>query len=241
MSSPDANVQKGAYGNFRYEIVNARSTTATVKIHIPEGESIKAIPGCMFATSSNVEIKGKIKKTLRALVGPDEARYQVISATGGDGWVLLAPSFLGSITAVEIKDEEICVGDDAFLAGLGELESSSKSQGIKKAMFSGSGLFIKKVKGTGVIFVCAVGSMLSWTLADGESMVVDNGHLVTWPDAMQYDVKKASKTWLGSSISGEGVVTKVTGPGVICVQTRNAEEIAGWVYGSKAPPTTAYE
>lgn len=229
-------METGEYDGFRYEVVNPSSTTTTLKIYIPAGKSVKAIPGCMFATSENVEIKGKFKKTMKALLGPDEARHQTLTANDTDGWVLLSPSFLGSITPMVIQDDEVCVGDNAFLASIGDIESTSKSQGLRKGLFSGHGLFVKKVKGTGIVFVCAVGSMLSLDLADGQVVVVDNGHLVTWSNKMKYDIQKASKSWFSSGVSGEGVVAKINGPGKINVQTRNPEEMAEWVYETKLPP-----
>lgn len=240
IAGADPVIQEGEYDGFRYQVMNPTSTTATLKIFIPEGKSVKAIPGCMFATSSNIEIKGKIKKTFKAMLGPDDASYQTLTAKEGEGegWILLAPGFYGSITPVPITDEHICVGDDAMLCSIGDIETTSKSQGFKKAMFSGSGLFVKKAKGTGIIFVCAVGSMMTFELADEETVVVDNGHLVTWPAGITYDIKKASKSWFSSGVSGEGVVARITGPGVINVQTRNPEEMAEWIYDTKMPPSS---
>lgn len=234
--SVEVATQPGSYGPFRYEVIDPHSTTATVRIHIPDGESVKAIPGCMVATSANIQIKGKIKKSFKAIFGPDDARSQTLTAVDGPGWVLLAPSFSGSIRPISIT-EEVCVGDDAFLASIGDIESTSKSQRLSKAVFSGSGLYVKKVKGRGVIFVCAVGSMMTLELREGEGVVVDNGHLVTWPAAMQYDMQKASKSWFGSGVSGEGVVAKMVGPGTVNIQTRNGEEMAAWIYDCKPPPS----
>lgn len=239
IAGADPVIQQGEYDAFRYEVMSPTSTTSTLKIYIPEGQSVKAIPGCMFATSANIEIKGKLKKTFKAMLGPDDASYQMLTAKEGEGWVLLAPGFYGSITPVPITNEEICVGDDALLCSIGDIETTSKSQEMKKAMFSGSGLFVKKAKGTGVMFVCAVGSMMTFELAAEETVVVDNGHLVTWPAGITYDIKKASKSWFSSGISGEGVVARITGPGVINVQTRNPEEMAEWIYSTKMPPTTS--
>lgn len=231
-SSP---AQSGEYNGFRYEIFDSNSTTATIRIHIPAEETVKAIPGCMLATSPNIIIKGKMKRTLKAMVGPDSVRSQTFTAKDSPGWVILAPGFYGSMTAVPIQDNEICVGDNAFLASIGEVESTSVSQSAKKAMFSGHGMFVKKVKGTGVVFVCAVGSLMSMELADGENVIVDNGHLVTWPRDITYDVEKASKKWGSSGLSGEGWVTRISGPGTINVQSRNAEALAEWVYETKRP------
>ena len=230
-------VDTGDYNGFRYEIFDSNSTTAIVKIHIPADHSVKAIPGCMVCTSPNIEIKGKLKKTFKAMLGPDDARHQTFTAKETGGWVVLAPGFYGSIRAVSIADEEICVGDDAYLASFGEVESTSVKQGMKKALFSGHGLFVKKVKGSGVVLVCAVGSMLTMELADGEDVIVDTGHMVTWPRHIKYEVTKASKSWFGSGLSGEGMVSKVTGPGKINIQSRNPEELAEWVYETKMPPS----
>lgn len=88
------------------------------------------------------------------------------------------------------------------------------------------------------MFIAAVGSMVTMNLADGEDVIVDTGHLVSWPRGIKYDVQKASKGWFGTGLSGEGMVTKIFGPGVVHVQSRNAEEVAGWVYESKWPPNT---
>lgn len=230
------NVESGSYEGYRYEVINPTSTTATLKIYIPDGHSVKAIPGCMFATSANIEIKGKVKRTMKAMFGPDEARHQLLTAKDGEGWVLLAPGFFGAISPMQINDQEVCVGDDAFLASIGEIDSTSSSQGVKKSLFSGHGLFVRKVKGNGVIFVCAVGSMMTYELKDNENMIIDNGHLVTWSNDMKYEMKKASKSWAGSGVSGEGIVASMTGLGKVHLQTRNPEEMAEWIYETKSPP-----
>lgn len=235
-----ASAETGSHESFQYEIYDPSTTTSVVRIHVPAGGAVKAVPGCMVATSGNIEIKGKLKKKMRALLGPDEARHQTLSAADGAGWVVLAPGFYGSVRAVHLEaGRELCVGDDAFLASVGDVESTSVRQSAKKALFSGHGLFVKKVKGSGVVFVAAVGSMMEMQVPGGEGVIVDSGHLVTWPADVQYDMQRASKGLLGTGLSGEGMVCKITGPGTLNVQTRNPEEIAGWVYDTKTPPSGA--
>lgn len=233
----------GGFDGFRYEILDGFSTTAVLKVWIPCGKSIRAIPGCMFSTSSNVSIKGKYHGNFKAIVGIGDSRYQILSVeedSGKEGWVMLSPGFYGSISVITVNPgDEICVGDNAFLASIGDgIKSVMKSQGVKKALFSGSGLFVKKVKAEetgGIIFVCAVGSMMSFNIPEEESIIVDNGHLVTWPNHMQYDMQKAAKNWFRSAVSGEGIVSKLTGPGTVNVQTRSPEDMAEWIYDQKTP------
>ena len=69
------------------------------------------------------------------MLGPDESSYRTLTATEGEGWVILSPGVFGSVTLLEISDEEICVAEGAFLRSIGEIESTSKTQGLNKAMF----------------------------------------------------------------------------------------------------------
>lgn len=235
----EPSIEEGTFEGFKYELINPSSTTTCVKIYIPAEQSMKGIPGCMLSTSDNIEIKGKYKSSLKAhMFEPGSGRYTIFTAKERDGWVLLAPAFFGSIRAIRITEgNDICVGDDCYLGSIGDIETSAKGQGdsMKKALFSGHGYFVKKVKGNGIAFVCAVGSLLTFELGDRESIVVDNGHLVTWPTKIKYDVKKASKSFFSSAVSGEGYVLKFQGPGQINVQTRSGKDIAEWIYDTKTP------
>lgn len=231
--------EDGTYEGFKYEFINASSTTTCVKIHIPADQSMKGVPGCMVSTSDNIDIKGKYKSSLKAhLFEPGSARYTIFTAKERDGWVVLAPPFFGSVRAIQVNEgEDLCVGDDCYLGSIGDVETSAKGQGdsMKKAFFSGHGYFVKKVKGNGIVFVCAVGSLLTFELEEGETTVVDNGHLVTWPSNIKYTVEKASANYFRSMVSGEGWVLKFQGPGQVNVQTRSAKSIAEWVYDTKTP------
>lgn len=225
---------KGEYESFRYEILDPDSTTATLKVYIPKGEALNAVPGCLLAMSDNVKIEVHIKKSLKSILGPEESRFQSFTASGGEGWVIITPGFMGSIRAVRLEANEICLGDDAYLASIGQVESNSESQGLTQALMTGGDLFVRKIKGSGVIFVCGVGSLISFELKKGERMVASNGHLVTWPATIKYDIEKASNSWFESGISGEGVVVKLNGPAEILMQTRSPESLANDITKSKS-------
>lgn len=227
--------ESGQYESFRYEIRDPHTTVATIKIHIPDGKYVKAIPGCMIATSSNIKIEGKVKKSIKAILGPGEARHQHLTAVDGDGWVVLAPSFFGDVRAIPINDDEICIGDNAHIASIGDIDTTAVAQGIKKAFFSGHGMFVKRAKGNGVIFVAAVGSMLTMDLSEEEEVVVDNHHLVTWPRTIKHEIQRASTSIIAGALSGEGMVSRIKGPGTIHIQSRNPQDIALWLRGAVEP------
>ncbi|MCX4266689.1 MAG: AIM24 family protein, partial [Firmicutes bacterium] len=65
--------------------------------------------------------------------------------------------------------------------------------------------------------------------ADNEEYIVDNGHLVAWPDYMNYKIEKASNGWISSWMSGECLVCRFRGPGVVLIQTRNPSSFRQWL------------
>ncbi|HEY4673729.1 MAG TPA: AIM24 family protein, partial [Nitrososphaerales archaeon] len=86
-----------------------------------------------------------------------------------------------------------------------------------------------KVNGTGMLFINTFGAIDKHTLKPGEKLIVDNFHLVAFSDTCQYKVMKfggLKETILG----GEGLVTEITGPGDLYIQTKNLGELAGWLW-----------
>ena len=66
-------------------------------------------------------------------------------------------------------------------------------------------------------------------LEDGEEVIIDNGHLVAWPDYMEYEIEKASRGIVSSFTSGEGLVCRFRGPGTVLIQTRNPDSFTDWI------------
>ena len=86
-----------------------------------------------------------------------------------------------------------------------------------------------KVNGTGILFINTFGAIDKHVLKPGEKLIVDNFHLVAFSDTCQYKVMKfggLKETILG----GEGLVTEITGPGDIYIQTKNLGELVDWLW-----------
>ncbi len=80
-----------------------------------------------------------------------------------------------------------------------------------------------KVSGEGDLFINAFGAIDHHSLKEGESLIVDNFHLVAFDITCQYKVRKfggLKSTILG----GEGLVTEAQGPGEVYIQTKNIRE-----------------
>lgn len=206
-----------------------------IEVKLKSGESIKAESDAMVTMSSTIDVSGNMEGGLlqglgRMLAG-EKFFFQNLTATRGPGEVLLAPSIPGGIIDVELDGSyELCVQKDGFLAATQNIEVSTQMQNLTKGLFSGEGFFIVKIKGRGTVFVNSYGAIHAINIPDNEEVIIDNGHLVAWPDYMHYTMEKASsKGWISSITSGEGLVCRFRGPGTVLIQTRNPRSFSAWI------------
>ncbi|RPD53046.1 DUF124-domain-containing protein [Lentinus tigrinus ALCF2SS1-6] len=204
-------------------------------VRLQPGAEIKAKPGSMVAMDASVRIKGKLKFSMKKLLTGGEMSESIFT---GPGEVLLAPETWGDIVPIHLDGQtNWSVGKDAFLACTMGVTRSTKSQGLGKALFSGEGLFVYHVNGTGVMWVQSLGAITSRTLQPGEQWIVDNGHLVAW--TAQYKVERIDAGGLFSaSHTDEGLVCRFTGPGIVYLQTRNPETLGAWI-AEQVPSTNS--
>ncbi|GAO17110.1 hypothetical protein UVI_02026430 [Ustilaginoidea virens] len=174
--------------------------------------------GAMIAMSSTMQLRGEVKFSVKKMIAGAEmssSRYV------GPGELLLAPPMLGDITSIRMTGQESwVVGHDAFLAATQGVVKEHKRQGLGKAFFSGEGLWVYRMSGTGIMWITSFGAIIRKDLVDGEKYIVDNGHLVAWNT--KYVLERVASGGIISNIaSAEGLVCKFTGPGSVFIQTRN--------------------
>lgn len=205
-----------------------------VKYKLKRGERLKAESDAMIAMSNTIDITGGIEGGLfrgitRMLAG-ESFFFQYLTANRGDGEVLFGHSAPGGIIDVELDGTYgLRVQKDGFLAATERIEIDTKAQNLMQGLFSGEGFFILNVRGTGVVFLSSYGAIHAINLNPGEEIIIDNGHLVAWADYMQYTVEKASNGWGNSIISGECIVCRFRGPGIVLIQTRNPKGFKNWL------------
>ena len=204
-----------------------------LKVQLKQGETLKAEADAMVSMSTTVDVEGKMEGGIlggigRMLAG-EKFFFQTLNARRGPGEVLLAPSIPGDIVDVDLDGSySLVVQKDGFLAGTMGLEVSSKMQNLMQGLFSGEGFFTLKISGRGTVFLNAYG-IHAINLEAGEERIIDNSHLVAWPDYMDYKIEKASSGWISSFTSGEMLVCRFKGPGVVLIQTRNPQGFGGWI------------
>ncbi len=205
-----------------------------IKYNLQKGEQLKAESDAMVAMSGTLDVTGGVEggflRGLTRMLSGENFFFQYITASRGNGEVLLAHALPGGILDIELDGSYgLNIQKDGFLAATSGIEIDTKMQNLMQGIFSREGLFILKASGKGTIFVSSYGAIHPINLEQGEEFIVDNGHLVAWADYMEYKIEKASNGWISSFMSGECLVCRFRGPGVVLIQTRNPNGLKGWL------------
>ncbi|KAL6721514.1 hypothetical protein ACLMJK_000618 [Lecanora helva] len=214
----------GTFNGGSYRISHRDSNTI-LTLQLAMGCPLSAKPGIMIAMSPTVTLKGAIKFSMKRIIAGGEI---ATSTYTGPGELLFAPAYIGDITTLRLTGKEQWnVGKDAFMACTQGIVKEMKNQGFSKAMFSGEGLFVYRMSGTGIIWLSSFGAILRKDLVEGEKYIIDNGHLVAWN--CKYVMERVASGGIISGISsGEGLVCKFSGPGTVFMQTRNPQQFSMW-------------
>jgi len=189
----------------------------------------------MIAMSGTVDVEGKMDGgilggVMRSVFTGESFFMQRLVATRGDGQVVFGHALPGGIIDVELDGTYgMVVQKGGFLAAEESISVDTKTQGLMQGFFSQEGFFLVKLSGRGVAFISSYGVIHPINLEAGEEVVIDNGHLVAWPDYMDYKIQKASNGWLSSFTSGECLVCRFRGPGTVLIQTRNPDGFKSWI------------
>lgn len=206
-----------------------------IECNLQQGERIKAESDAMVAMSATVDVEGKmeggmLKGLMRKVLAGESFFFQELAANRGPGKVLLGHPYPGGIMDVSLDGSYgLVIQKDGFLASTQGVQVDTKMQNLSQGLFSGEGFFVLNASGRGTVFVSSYGVIHPINLESGEEFIIDNGHLVAWPDYMSYKIEKASNGWISSITSGEGLVCRFRGPGVILIQTRNPDSFESWI------------
>lgn len=204
-------------------------------VNLEQGETITAEAGAMTYMTPNIEAHTrKREKSLLgslglAVIGRQSFWVNDYTAANGAGEVAFVSAPVGDIEPLEIKPNQgYVIQKAAYIASTQEVDLDVQWEGFTKGLF-GQGLFMIRATGNGTLYINTFGAIDKHTLRAGESLIVDNFHLVAFSDSCSYRVTKfggLKETLLG----GEGLVTNITGPGDIYIQTKNLREFVDWLW-----------
>ncbi len=222
-----------------YEIKYKPSYSMLV-VKLDPNESVTAEAGAMTYMEPNIEVNTrKREKSLLgtlglSLLGRQSFFVNDYQAQNSPGEVAFVSAPVGDIETLEVKPNQgYIIQSSSYIASTQTVDLDMKWQGFTKGLF-GQGLFMIKVSGEGKLFINTFGAIDKHTLKAGKTLIVDNFHLVAFSDSCDYKVRKfggLKSTLLG----GEGLVTEISGPGDIYIQTKNLREFVEWLWTLLGP------
>ncbi|UCG45409.1 MAG: TIGR00266 family protein, partial [Candidatus Bathyarchaeota archaeon] len=194
-------------------------------VKLKPNEKVTAEAGAMTYMNPNigVETRRRERSILGTiglkLLGGQSFFVNDYTAQGTPGEVAFVSAPVGDIETLDVKPNQgYIIQSSSYIASTQSVELDIKWQGFTKGLF-GQGLFMIRVSGDGKLFINTFGAIDKHQLKAGETLIVDNFHLVAFSDTCDYKVKKfggLKSTILG----GEGLVTEINGPGDIYIQTK---------------------
>lgn len=211
--------------------ISAGPAFAFGEITVPAGGAVRVEAGAMAMTRGDISIetstRGGFMKGLRRSLGGESFFVNDFTSTRG-GVVAVAAALPGDMTQITLQPgRSLLVQSGSWIASDLSVDVDS-SWGGGKSFFSGEGLILLRCSGTGDLLVASYGAIRSATLAAGETMTLDTGHIVAFDDTVQYRVRKAG-SWKSTILGGEGLVTDVTGPGRVWLQTRSSGDLISYI------------
>ena len=132
----------------------------------------------------------------------------------------------------ELGGEILCQKQSFLCAARGVQMDIAFQKKIGAGLFGGEGFILQRLKGDGLAFVHAGGTIVRRELGAGENLRCDTGCLVAFQPTVDYDIERAGgvKTML---FGGEGIfMASLTGPGTVWLQSLPFSRLAGRIAGT---------
>ncbi len=205
---------------------------AMARCTLSGGEQVKAESGAMAATSAGIDIEAKMQGGLmkglkRSVLGGESLFMTTLTAPSQGGWVDVAARLPGDLITLPV-DGAVNLTRGAYLASEAGIQIDTKWGGFKN-VFGGEGGFLIHASGQGQVVAACYGALDQVQLAQGESIIIDSGHVVAFDPSVSFTTRKASAGIMNTLKSGEGFVMEFTGPGLVYTQTRNPDALVAWL------------
>ena len=220
----------------RHAITNAPAYS-TLDLHLDGGEEIVVQPGSMVAMDTGFDLATGVggamakRSGLGALRGVlvGESVIRVTYRSKRDGQMLsLAPAHPGDIVAIDLADTPFFLARGVWLASEPRVDLQVHYNGVKGWLTS-TGVFLTRATGPGLVFCTTRGGAVRRDLASGERLLVDNRYIVAFSAGLTFELVTVTKELGATALSGEGLVTRYTGPGTVIYQTRPVQRDGGWL------------
>ena len=224
-----------------YEIVG--DDIQIVEVELDPGETVIAEAGAMNYMDDDIRFEAKMgdgsqadsgllgklmSAGKRALTGESIFMTHFSNTGSGKKRVSFAAPYPGKIVPINLAKVggEILCQKDAFLcAALGTEVSIAFNKRLGAGFFGGEGFILQRLRGDGMVFVHAGGTVVKKTLQNSR-LRVDTGCLVAFTPGVSYDIERAGNL-KSMFFGGEGLfLATLSGSGVVLLQSLPFSRVA---------------
>jgi uncharacterized protein (TIGR00266 family) len=203
-----------------------------VEFQLSRGDSVFTESGGMAWMSEGIEMTTSTRGGLmaglgRALAG--ESLFMVsYSCKAASGSVVFTPEAPGRILDMTLDSgQSLICQKDTFLCAEESVEVKMHfHKRLGAGLFGGEGFILQKVTGPGKAFFAIPGEVQAHTLASGEKLLVDPGHIAMFEPTVDYEINtvRGIKNVL---FAGEGLfLATLKGPGKVWLETMPLANLA---------------
>ena len=204
------------------------------RLALAPGEPARVEAGAMMAMSAGVVLEAKMEGGLlrslkRAALGGESFFVTTYTAPAQGGFVDVAARLPGDLLSIDLQaNNPLVIQKGSWLASSHGVTLDTQWGGFKN-LFGSEGGFVVRASGAGPVVVACYGALESWDLGAGQSITIDTGHMVAYDSSITVGLRKVTGGIVQTMKSGEGLVFDFTGPGRVLTQTRNPNELLGWL------------
>lgn len=214
--------------------------SAIARIQLNKDEEIIAEAGAMIAMSDALQVNttmrqgrrgGGIMGGLKRMIAGESLFLSQFRSYQDGNEIWLAPKLIGDLLVYDMEGQDLVVQASSYLACSSQVDLDLGFEGIK-SVFSGESIFWLTLSGYGKAILTSFGGIYAIPV-DGE-YTVDTGHIVAFERTLNFNITKASSSWIGSFLGGEGLVCRFRGQGKVYCQTHSVSAF-GSIIGSLLP------
>jgi uncharacterized protein (TIGR00266 family) len=216
----------------RYEIHG--TVMQTLDIYLSQGEAMYTESGGMAWMKGNIDMSTNTKGGLMAGLGRKLAGESLFMTTytsrdPGEALIVFTPEAPGKVLPIKLGEGQSMICQrDAFMCAEDSVGLSMHfRKRLGSGLFGGEGFILQKISGPGYAFLEIPGEVREYSLAAGEAMRVDPGHIALFEPSVNYDVQMV-KGLTNVLFGGEGLfLATLTGPGRVWLQSMPLSNLAG--------------
>jgi uncharacterized protein (TIGR00266 family) len=227
-----------------YEIIGAEMQAVVITLDPQEG--VRSESGAMLYMEDGIEMStgatgGIWKGIKRAFTGESFFQTTFTNTGARRANIAFAAPYPGKIIPLDLSVErEYLCQKEAFLCAANGVDLDiAFTKKLGAGFFGGEGFILQRIKGDGLAFIHAGGTIIERTLTGNESLRVDTGCLVAFQPSVAYDIKFIGG-FKNVLFGGEGLFYAVLrGPGKVYLQTLPFSKLADRIFTASKMASTS--